>query len=334
MLSPPSEQEWVEQPGNPNFLIQVNKPPKEKEEEEEEEVVFKKPRVASNEPTEYDMMAYTILEQALTPFYQFIGMLEAESGKPVYYRYLPNTPVEMKRVPINYGSQSREEFLARNPHLSAKVVARIFPTVKKEESVPPEFRPYKVRLDEALIGEQYNIRTQPVLYPDWFYFQMGSPVFRFLLNSASFGALELAANELGFKLEDLVYSPHVNYMFAQFVAKKFVSPKGNAYADGFAGGQTTYRVSSGFRTTQMSNTKWIMGCKMWFKDVYYADNNVETSELDQRIEATQSKIDEENAKLRQGLNTDESARRRSQLEQLMNQLINEKKAVKRKILKK
>lgn len=340
MLSPPGEDDqWVEKPGNPNFLIQVKRPqpPKEKEElEEEEEEIYKKPRLttAKIEPTQYDMQAFTILEQALAPFYQFIGMLEAESGKPVYYRYLPDTPRELKMVPINYGANSREEFLARNPQLSDKVVAAIFPSVKKEEPVAPEFKSFKVRLDAALIGEPVNIRDAPVNWPDWFYFQLGSQAFRFILSSASFGALELAANELGFKLEDLVYSPHVNYMFAQFVAKKFVSPKGNAYADGFAGGQTVYRVSSGFRTTQMANTKWIMGCKMWFKGVYYADNDVATPDLDRKIAETQAKIDDENAKLAQGIDSMEAARRRAQLEQDFQQLINEKKSVKRKILKK
>ena len=57
-------------------------------------------------------------------------------------------------------------------------------------------------------------------------------------------------------------------MFAQFVARKFISPKSNAYAsgiDGQGGGQ--YRISSGV-VTNLANTKWLMGCKLWFESVY------------------------------------------------------------------
>jgi hypothetical protein len=80
--------------------------------------------------------------------------------------------------------------------------------------------------------------------------------------------MELAANELGFPLKDLLYSPQVNYMFAQFVGTKFVKPTSNAYASAIGGGEVQYRISSGFYTGQQQS-KWLLGCKEWFKEVYY-----------------------------------------------------------------
>lgn len=281
MLSPPST--WVPQPGNPNFLIRIDnndtKPtieeeeePLEKVEEKEEPVQKKVKSVSTVGPTEFEKGAAYILYEALAPLYAFVGMLEAESGKPVYFRYLPGASREDKMIPINYGSESSAEFVQKNPHLSDTLVAALLLDENNKE----------------FIG--VPIANNPALGTAWVRAQLGMSVFRFLLNSATMGALELAANELEFPLKDLIYSPHVNYMFAQFVAKKFVSPKNNAFAAGINGGQTTYRISSGFNTSTMANTKWLMGCKLWFKNVYYSRNSKKLADIDASIAAKQAEI--------------------------------------------
>jgi len=307
MLKPPSSEKthWVPQPGNPNFLIAVDPPddttPRDNEEEKKEQQPFVPPlspikkrakMTVSIMPTVFEEHATQVLEDALAPLYQFVGMLEAESGKTIYYRYLPGARREDQRVPINYGSESPEEFSANNPHLSTRLKSHLFKQELEtpQKDVKPEFKRERVKLEQALIGYNYNIRDYSILYPDWFWAQMDSPVFRFLLNAQDYGAMQLAANELGFPLKDLIYSPHTNYMFAQYCAKKFISPKTNAYAAGVQGGQSVYRVSSGFNTSVMANTKWLMGCKLWFKDVYYSANPVKATDLDAQIADKQTKL--------------------------------------------
>jgi hypothetical protein len=79
----------------------------------------------------------------------------------------------------------------------------------------------------------------------------------------------------------------VAHMFAKFVAHRFFVAKGGvaspAGIDG--GGQVQYRISSGFSTTQAANSKWLLGCKEWFKDVYKIVNP--TSEDDALREMVQ-----------------------------------------------
>ena len=278
MLQPPSSKtHWVPKPGNPNFLIPIKEDEDEEEEEEKPKVEIKKPKIGMVEPTQFERQAALILNESLAPLYNFIGMLEAESGKTIYYRYLPGASVENRRIPINFGSETYDEFLQNNRHLSNELVQGLF---RNETSV-------KIK-KESLIG--FNVNDFPIYYPAWYWSQINTPVFRFLLSSATFGALELAANELGFPLKHLIYSPHVNYMFAQFVAKKFVSPKNNAYVSGINGGQSQYRISSGFNTSQMANTKWIMGCKEWFKGVSYASNPLKSTDLDALIAQQEQKV--------------------------------------------
>jgi len=302
MLKPPSSEKthWVPQPGNPNFLIALNTPEdtnrqetvpepevapiqRTKEAQEKNEPV-KRPKTNAIAPTEFERRAAQILSDALAPLYQFVGMLEAESGKTIYYRYLPGARREDQRIPINYGSESVKEFMAHNPQLSMCLKSHLFrDEILVNSNIDSQFK-------QALIGYNYNIRDYSILYPDWFWAQIDSPVLRFLLNAQDFGAMQLAANELGHALKDLIYSPHTNYMFAQYCAKKFISPKTNAYAAGIQGGQSVYRVSSGFNTSVMANTKWLMGCKLWFKSVYYAANPVKATDLDAKIAEKQTTL--------------------------------------------
>ena len=110
-------------------------------------------------------------------------------------------------------------------------------------------------------------------FPSYLWSIIPTSTFRFLIGAASFGAIEMAASELKKDLKLLIVSPDVSYMFAQFVCKKYLSPKSNAYASGIDGqGGATYRISSGVNTSGVANSKWLMGCKQWFETVHEVKN--------------------------------------------------------------
>lgn len=276
MLKRPTN--WVEKPGNPNLLVHSQAPvalesePKKRREEseskqapeapvliqnkEEEEELSEKeekyfPKPGKFEPTEIDLSVAPVLQQALEPLYSFIGMLEAESGTRVKYRWVEGASLEQRMIPINYGAKNADEFRRMNAHLGEDILGLL--------------------QDTHHIGAGIQDLHNAAL-PEWVGCLVGKPVFEFLLNAADLGAMQLAANELKFPLKDLIWSPEVNYMFAQYVANKFTAPKQNAFAAGIQGGQVQYRISSGFKTTGQANSKWIMGCKIWFKGAYYANN--------------------------------------------------------------
>jgi hypothetical protein len=106
--------------------------------------------------------------------------------------------------------------------------------------------------------------------PVWLQSQISTSVLQFLLDRQSLGALNMGAQELGYPLQDLLFSEEVNYMFAQFVSAKFAKPKSNVYAAGVhGGGEVHYRISSGAIINQQQTT-WLLGCRRWFKEnVYY-----------------------------------------------------------------
>jgi hypothetical protein len=136
---------------------------------------------------------------------------------------------------------------------------------------------------KALVGEE-NI----LLHPDWVLCVINEASFQFVLRHSSFGAFELAASELGrltnFRriprrdlLIDLILSPDVSDMFAEFVANKFLTASGgNAYPSmirgfGNSGFNAKYNVSAGFRT-RAERSRWNMGAKYWFQNVMYISN--------------------------------------------------------------
>lgn len=285
MLHPPgpSKVTWVEQPGNPNFLIPIgvttdndnNTPTKKREidlttkesdseEEEEEMVSVKREKLEDNTFHHQEELIGGLLREALAPLYRFVGMLEAESGQTIYYQYSKGKTMEEKMTPLKTGSKNREEFRRWNNHLGDVILDRLLP-LEKETLVG---NPVRDAIWENLTGEQINTDY----LPDWIWTFIEEPVFRFILSSSTFGAMQLAASELNFPLKSLIESNSVNYMFAQFVARKFISPKTNAFPSGISGGQTQYRISSGFNTSQMAHSKWLMGCKLWFKNVIWVDN--------------------------------------------------------------
>jgi hypothetical protein len=145
-------------------------------------------------------------------------------------------------------------------------------TLKKiQSSYAIEKSKVKIDLDDLrfpVIGESLSERYADRLPPGFdFSFVLTEPALQYLLDlPATYGALVMAANELGFKLVDLIRSPKVNYMFAQFVARKWISPKQVGFVSGIVGNQRQVRISSGLQVS-MANEKWIMGCKIWFKSV-------------------------------------------------------------------
>lgn len=145
--------------------------------------------------------------------------------------------------------------------------------VKKIESTYDTDKVSKVKIDFddlrlKAIGETLMERYADRLPPGRDFSQiLKRPALQYLLDlPATYGALVMAANELGFELYDLIRSPKVNYMFAQFVARKWISPKQVGYVSGVNGNNRQFRISSGLQVS-MANEKWIMGCKKWFAGV-------------------------------------------------------------------
>jgi hypothetical protein len=186
------------------------------------------------------------LPEALTPFYTFIEMVMAESGNRNIYRYIPGATLEERMVPWKT-ARNLGSFYVNNPHL------------KPLKDLPPIWQLYQEKIDE--------------------------PFYRFLC-PGHIGAFLLAAEDIGYKLKYLIESPDVRGKFAVYAAKKYVSPKSNAYASGVNGqGQVQYRVSSGYNTTRIQDVRWLLGCKMWFKDArltrrpYQVDHLILETEL-------------------------------------------------------
>ena len=258
MLSPPSSNEtWVPKPGNPNFLI-----PKEKEEKPPEE---KKPKIKIEPEPEIDEpWIASVLRDGMAPLQRFIGMLEAESGTTVYYKYRENATAEERTTPMVFGTKTTEEFRERNAHLGVIVLSYVAPEKEKK------FLDNMVNDQRWFAATGYAENTDYL--PQWVWNHFEEPVFRFILSQSTFGALQLAANELEFPLKSLIESEAVNFMFAQFVARKFITPKQNASVSGISNGQLQFRISSGYHTSQMGRSKWLIGCKLWFKSVILVDN--------------------------------------------------------------
>ena len=140
--------------------------------------------------------------------------------------------------------------------------------VKRIESTYMTAKPKQELLKLNIIGESLSERYADRLPPGiYFSHILTLPALQYLLDlPATWGALCMAANELGFHLMDLIRSPKVNYMFAQFVARKWISPKQVGFVSGVTGNNRQFRISSGLQVS-MANEKWIMGCKIWFKSV-------------------------------------------------------------------
>jgi hypothetical protein len=233
----------------------------------------KKPKIITEDAVlEVESFIIPFVYRALTPFYQFVGFLEAESGKKLYYRYDKNASLEEKQNPIVKGSKTFEEFKAKNAHLGQAFfwIFRDQLKVKEEKGIGISIQHQE--LYKEIVDSQATVLQMERL-PHRLWSILPTSAFTFLIGAATFGAIEMCANELKKDFKLLIVSPDVNYMFAQFVSRKFISPKSNAFASGIDGqGGAQYRISSGFGTSSMANSKWLLACKIWFETVYEVDN--------------------------------------------------------------
>lgn len=271
MLNPPleEEEEYVPIPGNPNLLKKEKKKEEKKKKESFESEIQKTPPPPplSLEESTIQMFENFIgppLYQALFPLYKFVGFLEAESGKRIYYRYDANLSEDDKKSPLVKGCKTIIEFKTKNAHLGERILRILepIPTKKIGFNINELFRKY-IEPDYVITGNTYD-NSLDFPYSLWKILPLSS--FQFILSIATYGAIQMAASELQKDLKLLIISDEVNFVFAQFVARKFISPKQNAFVSGISGGQTQYRCASGFKTSVVANTKWFMACKIWFDE--------------------------------------------------------------------
>lgn len=274
-------------PGNPNLLqkkiITTTTIVREEEEDGNNEKKMEMEKNASFPPdfriTQFETIVGPALYQALLPFYKFVGFLEAESGKRIYYRYDTNLSQDDKQSPLVKGCKTIEEFKLKNNHLGKHILSLIdIVQVKKEEKINASIADYyRKYVNPNFVGEDFD-RSEGFSYRLWRILPLTA--FQFILNIGTYGAIQMAASELQKDIKLLIISNDVNYLFAQFVAKKYISPKQNAFAAGDNGGNVQYRISSGFRTTVVANTKWLMACKIKFDEQVftYEENNFEKAQ--------------------------------------------------------
>jgi hypothetical protein len=134
----------------------------------------------------------------------------------------------------------------------------------------------KIHFDRLFANKELSIDNAP----SWLWYHIDNSAFQFMLQTMVYGALELAADEIGYPLQDLIYSKDIRPKFAQYVARKFVSPKQNAKTDTVNQGQVQYRIHSGFYMNQQ-DTKWLMGAKLFFEnEIYYKSKPATQQEFD------------------------------------------------------
>lgn len=280
MFRPEEEGEftYIPKPGNPNLRFKVakvdgkstvnvrNSP--DGTQTVQVENATDKPDTAVVPFKQFEDYIDSLIRRAFQQYYTFIGYIEAETGQHKGYYAHYDTIIK--------GSSTYGEFRAKNHHLGPEFLDRFSSIVKSEKSA-------------NLIGPQIGgVNIDDVPPPAWIVCK-NDTVLQFILKTSTISAIEMAAMELGYP-EDwrpLVESKSVAHMFAKFVAHRFFVAKGGvaspAGIDG--GGQVQYRISSGFSTTQAANSKWLLGCKEWFKDVYKIVNP--TSEDDALREMVQ-----------------------------------------------
>jgi hypothetical protein len=283
-------------PGNPNVKVRTdnsnndedeskdtNEQKKIKSEPKESDV--KKKLKFDKEPGPMDdiyQRATVLFYQALQPLYQVVGIIENVSGSKIYYRYAPQGTPDMERqTPLNRGAKNEAQFRAMNGHLGNAILDALFP--------PPQKIGFDIsHLTDAQRTAYADLLVRPGHFlslgnvPSWIWYMLPDAALMFLLNSATYGALTMAANELKYPLKDLIYSSDVNHLFGKFVAHKFFQPPmGNAQSAQIdrGTGRMQYRISTGFSTTQAANTKWIMGCKELFATKLHYTQNPEAPTL-------------------------------------------------------
>lgn len=224
-----------------------------------------------------EAMLDPVLQEAMQPLYNFIGCIDAvERYSAKHYSHF---------YPMKKGNKSLDEFRRNNRHLGNEVlVAAADYTRRLAGFARPIDRRKLVLIGNnitypALTVQQKQLFNEELAdltlsgAPHWIYCMIGSATMRFMLSYTTYGAMQMAAQELGFAdhLKDLIDSPDVSHKFAEYVAHKFFTAQGGvAQVSSITGGSLQYRISSGFNTTRQANHKWLLGCKLWFKQVYWA----------------------------------------------------------------
>lgn len=230
-----------------------------------------------------------VLMDAMRPIYDFIGSIDAtESYAQKHYKHF---------YPLIKNNKSLSEFKVNNRHLGEPVLLMASNYVynlagyKRQDKVV--IKTEKVSNSIMMIGadiqypkltvEERDIINKGYLLsypgtPGWVWCMIGNQCLKFMLSFASYGAITMAAKELGYKESDLkalIDNDEVVPMFAQFVAHKFFTAQGGVAQTGsmFGHSQVQYRISSGFGTVRQANSKWIIGCKIWFKEKVYWGGN-------------------------------------------------------------
>ena len=276
MLSPNHSEtyDYVPMPGNPNLLIQGKSDKKKKKQKEEQEPQFVQPSpiVQDQGVVQFESYLSPLLYRALGPFYTFVGMLEAESGKHLYYRYIADAPLEQKQNPLVTGARDFAEFRLKNAHLGPKILDLIpihaIKKVKIEDmGAPISFVDQYRRIVNGQAGQLEIDST-----PDYLWSLVPDSVFQFIIGQATWGAILMSARELNFPVKPLIEGDTVSHKFAEFVCKRFLSPKQNGHATGVNGGNVEFRISSGFATTTMATTKYLMGLRLFFQECVLVRN--------------------------------------------------------------
>lgn len=276
---------------NPNILRGTSPPAAGKSPEEEEEDSAPEgggilPKGDGNYSAErgiisiFENRLFPALHEALLPLYQFVGFLEAESGKRIYYRYDDKLSQDDKKNPLVKGCQTIEEFKIKNSHLGRNILNLIDlkdPMVKKDigVNIADLYRRY-VNPDYQFM----NLFDPAEGFPRRLWNILPLAAFQYILSISTYGAIQMAASELQKDLKLLIISSDVNYIFAQFVAKKYISPKQNAFVSGINGSDAQFRIASGFKTSVVANSKWLMACKYKFENdvIEVMENNVQKAQ--------------------------------------------------------
>jgi hypothetical protein len=269
MFRPEGEFTYIPKPGNPNLRYKVAKVDgKSSVQVTQSPDGTQKVQVDNTQDdkvdTKFDLAVMNaenliepILRRVFQPYFTFIGYIESETGQHKgYYAHYD---------PIIKGTKTEYDFRAQNAHLGDDLINLLFPVVKTEKIV-------------SLIGIDVNNpqRQAEIDAAERLICRNSIGILRFIFRTSTISAIELGAMELGYP-EDwrpLVESRSVAPMFAKFIAHRFFTAKGGVASPAAinGGGEVQYRISSGFSTTQAANSKWLLGCKEWFKDVYKITN--------------------------------------------------------------
>lgn len=240
-----------------------------------------------------------LVQEAMQPLYNFMGCIDAvERYAAKHYKHF---------YPLKKNNKTLAEFQRNNKHLGNELLVMAADYAR-------ELAGYEKPIDKrnlTLIGQNVTFPTLTVKEkdlispevldllmpgaPQWIYCMCGSATIRFMLSFTTYGAMQMAAQELNLPddLKAIIDSTDVSHKFAEYVAHKFFTAQGGmAQVSGISGDSLQYRISSGFNTTRQANHKWLLGCKLWFKNVYWSTNPKRAENIQKTEEQVQQSRDE------------------------------------------